>query len=119
NTTAAAGAAIVNALTERKNSVSCGRGTDSIAADTFDEIAGDCERIINTSPCKANADSAPMSASGVGTVRSPCTAAASGTLQLRTGGKVKTPKKAKAKRLTLGRKSFKLKRGQSAKLKIR
>ncbi len=119
NTKAGAGADIVNALNERKNSVSCGRGTDSIAADTFDEIAGDCERIVNTSPCKANADSAPMSASGVVTLRVSCTADASGTLQLRTGGKVKTSKQAKAKRLTLGRKAFKLKRGQSAKVKIR
>ena len=60
-----------------------------------------------------------MSASGVVTLRVSCTADAAGTLQLRTGGKVKTSKRAKAKRLNLGRKSFKLKRGQSAKVKIR
>jgi Ca2+-binding RTX toxin-like protein len=120
NTMAGSGADLVNSLNQVKNSVTCGRGTDQIAADTFDEIAADCEKIINKSPCKASTAGTQMSGSGVVTVRVSCTADASGSLQLRTAGKVKTSKKSKrAKRLSLGRKSFKLKRGQSAKLKVR
>jgi hypothetical protein len=53
------------------------------------------------------------------TIRVSCTQDASGSLQLRTAGKVKSSKKARAKRLSLGRKSFKLKKGQNTKLKIR
>jgi len=53
------------------------------------------------------------------TVRVSCTQDASGSLELRTAGKVKTSKSSKAKRLDLGRKSFKLKRGQSLKLKVK
>ena len=100
-----------------KNSVSCGPGSDQIAADTFDEIAADCERIINSSPCKSSPDQAEMSKSGVVTVRVSCTADASGSLQLRTAGKVKTS--GQAKRLVLGSKSFKLGRGKNAKVKVR
>ena len=120
NTKAGAGADIVNALNERKNSVSCGRGTDSIAADTFDEIAGDCERIINSSPCKASADRRHDErqrrghAAGLlhrGRLRHAAAA------HRRQGEDVQDS--AKAKRSTLGHKSFKLKRGQSTKVKVR
>ncbi len=119
NIFAGAGADLINALNQQKNSITCGRGTDQIAADTFDEIAGDCERIINSSPCKASTAGATMSGSGVVTVRVSCTADAAGSLQLRTAGKVKSSKRSKAKKLTLGQKSFKLKRGQSTKVKVR
>jgi Ca2+-binding RTX toxin-like protein len=120
NTNAGSGNDIVNSLNEVKNTVSCGRGSDAIAADTFDDIKGDCERIINTSPCKASPSPATMSGSGVVTIRVSCTQDASGSLQLRTAGKVKTSANSKhSKRLILGRKGFKLKRGQSVKLKVK
>jgi hypothetical protein len=70
-----------------------------------------------------------MSGSGVVTVRVSCTEDASGSLLLQTYRPVKQLDKArkkargssklKAKRVTLGRGSFKLRRGQNKKVKIR
>jgi hypothetical protein len=116
-------------MNDVKNTVSCGGGSDRIAADTFDDIGADCERIVNTNPCKPSPEPATMSSSGVVTVRVSCTGDASGSLLLQTFVPAtqlqKARKKArksdhlKAKRMTLGRASFKLRRGQNAKLRVR
>jgi hypothetical protein len=119
-TTAGAANDSVNSKNGVKNSVSCGPGTDQILADTFDDIGGDCERIMNPNPCKVSPEPAAMSKKGVVTVKVSCTDDAAGALQLRTAGAVKTSKsKRRARRLSLGRRSFKAKRGQSLKVKVR
>ena len=120
NTTAGSGDDLIASKNGVKNSISCGRGTDQIAADTFDDIGADCERIINTNPCKPSPAPAQMSSKGVVTIKVSCTDDASGSLVLQTFQPAKTSKKkARAKRVTLGRGSFKVKAGGNKKVKVR
>ncbi len=101
------------------NSVSCGRGRDQIAADTFDDIGADCEQIINTNPCKPSTSPAQMSSKGVVTIKVSCRDDASGSVLLQTYQAKKSSKKSPPKKITLGRSSFKLKAGGNTKVKVR
>jgi len=101
------------------NSVSCGRGTDQIAADTFDDIGADCEQIVNTNPCKPSTGPAQMSSKGVVTIKVSCRDDASGSLLLQTYQAKKSSKKSPPKKIALGRSSFKLKAGGNTKVKVR
>ena len=128
-TTAGSGADLVASRNGIRNSISCGPGSDQISADTFDDIGPDCERIINVNPCKPSTAPVAMSGSGVVTITVSCTDDASGSLLLQTYKPLKQLDKArkkargsaklKAKRVTLGKGSFKLKRGQNKKVKVR
>jgi hypothetical protein len=121
NTSAGSGSDTVNSHNGVKNAVSCGGGIDQIVADTFDVVGDDCEQIMNPTPCKVSPEPATMSRSGVVSVKVSCTEQASGRLTLGTAGKVRTSqsKRAKARKLSLGAKSFTATAGQAKTLKVR
>ena len=98
----------------------CGGGTDVVTADADDDIGAGCEAggVTQASICKPASKSAPVSKSGTVTVRMRCGFSAKGTLQLKSAGKVKTGK-GKARKLTLGKKSFTGKKNQLVNVKVK
>jgi Ca2+-binding RTX toxin-like protein len=98
--------------------VSCGKGRDTVTADTVDVIADDCENVGVSSVCSVRARSATMSRKGVVRLRVTCLASVKATLTLQTAGAYKAAKKTR-KKVKLGRKKFSLKAGRSKTVKVK
>jgi Ca2+-binding RTX toxin-like protein len=98
----------------------CGGGSDEVTVDLDDEIGSGCEAggIRQSSICSSTARKVRMTGSGVVTLRLRCQTNAQGRVQLRSAGRVKSGK-GKARRVTLGRKSFKAKKNQILTVRIK
>ena len=98
----------------------CGGGTDVVTADAGDDVGSGCESsgIRQASLCTPSSKVANVSNSGTVGVRMRCGFSARGTLQLNSAGKVKTGK-GKARKLTLGKKSFSGKANQIVTVKVK
>ncbi len=98
----------------------CGGGTDVVKADADDEIGAGCEAggVTQSSVCKPATKTAKVSKSGTVSVPMKCGFNARGTLQLKSAGKLKTGK-GKARKLSLGKKSFTGKAGKSVMVKVK
>jgi Ca2+-binding RTX toxin-like protein len=94
--------------------VSCGKGTDSVRADTVDNVAGDCEEatVGAASICSIGPNLPTMNKRGVVRLRVRCPRAGRATLQLRTVGKTKRAKR-------LGSKSVRLRAGKRATVSVK
>ena len=101
-------------------SATCGTGSDEVRADLDDEIGSGCESggVSQLSICAPSSRSVRMSGSGVVSLRMRCLSNARGTVQLRSAGRVKASK-GRARRITLGRKSFTGKRNQQLTVRVR
>ena len=110
----------IDILDGAAGAATCGAGTDMVTADADDDIGAGCEAggVTQASICKPAVKTAPVSKSGTVTVRMRCGFSAKGTLQLKSAGKVKTGK-GKARKLTLGKKSFTGKKNQLVTVKVK
>jgi hypothetical protein len=98
----------------------CGGGTDEVIADAVDVIGQGCEAegVRQSGICVPSSRTAPMSRSGVVSLRLNCAFNAKGSVRLRSAGRVKTGK-GKGRLLNLGRKSFTGKLGRlTVKVKV-
>jgi hypothetical protein len=99
----------------------CGGGSDEVEADAADEIGSGCEAggVRQSAAClPTSSGGLRMSGSGTVTLRLRCAFAARGSVQLRSVGRVKVGK-GKARRMSLGRKSFTGKAGQAVTVRVK
>jgi Ca2+-binding RTX toxin-like protein len=102
----------IDSIDGAAGNVSCGRGEDTVLADSDDTVASDCE-VVNVSAsarCSVSRRSArvTMSRSGSVGIRVTCPSSARGTLRLVGGG-----------RAISGRKSFSVRAGKSKTVKLK
>jgi hypothetical protein len=110
----------INILDGAAGAATCGGGTDEVRADLDDEIGSGCESggVRQSSICAPATRTVKMSGSGVVSLRLRCLTNARGSVQLRSASRVKAGK-GKARRITLGRKSFTGKKGQRLNVKVK
>jgi len=98
----------------------CGGGRDTVSADALDEVGSGCEaeNVRQTGICVPASRSVRMSGSGVVSVRMRCALAARGTMRLESAGRVRSGK-GKARKLNLGRKSFRGRAGQRLTVRVK
>lgn len=110
----------INILDGAAGTATCGGGTDEVRADLDDEIGSGCESggIRQSSICAPATRTVRMSGGGVVSLRLRCLINAKGSVQLRSAGRVKSGK-GKARRISLGRKSFTAKKGQRLNVRVK
>lgn len=120
STKTGAGNDAINVRDGLAGDVTCGAGTDVVTADAVDKIADDCEQknVGASAACSVRSKSLTMSGKGTVGVRITCPVTGKGTLTLATTGAYKAAKKTR-KKVSLGRKSFKLKAGKSKTIKVK
>jgi Ca2+-binding RTX toxin-like protein len=107
NVTTGSGNDNVDSADGQVGKVSCGRGSDTVAArDTSDKIEDDCESILSTLASCQISKSAKVKR-GVVSIKVTCPAAGKGSVTVRQGGK------------RVGRKSFSARLGKSKTVKVK
>ena len=110
----------INIVDGATGTATCGAGTDAVTADLDDEIGSGCESggVSQSSLCVPNTRTVRMSGSGVVSLRLRCLTNAKGRVQLRSARSVKSGK-GRARRITLGSKSFTGKRNQLLTVRVK
>jgi Ca2+-binding RTX toxin-like protein len=115
----------INSRDGVRGSVSCGAGADIVTADRTDQVAGDCEtaNIRAASRCTVRRGAVKMTRKGVVRLRIACPLSARGSVTLRSARAIRSSfgqqTRRKAKKVLLGRKSFRAKAGRTTVVKLK